>query len=196
VKISDILAEKSVRQAGKQRAAQMMVRKPVPASAPQATAAPATAPQATAPTATGGTVQQTATGTVHKASPNNPNQPTVATAQPATPAAPAATPTSTGGTVQQTATGTVHTSNPNNPNQKFAEPPTSSNGKRRWLPRAAVKVRRGYRTAKDTPAGAAAGAAIGGAASGIAAGLAQAAQGAGDPMGLGGYQDYTKNANQ
>jgi hypothetical protein len=51
-------------------------------------------------------------------------------------------------------------------------------------------------TAYDTVAKSAAGQTLGGAAKGIAAGLAAAGKNAGDPMGLGGYKDYTTNANQ
>lgn len=84
--------------------------------------------------------------------------------------------------------------------QLTAQSKTAPTRKPGLIRTADVKVRRAARkisrAVNNTPAGAAAGAAIGGAAGGIAKGLAQAAQGAGDPMGLGGYQDYTKNANQ
>lgn len=73
-----------------------------------------------ATTSTGGTVQKTATGVVHKASPNNPNLAITPAQQPAT--------TSTGGTAQQTATGTVHRANPNNPNLAANKPQPQATG--------------------------------------------------------------------
>lgn len=78
------------------------------------------ATQQPATTSTGGTVQKTATGTVHRASPNNPNLAITPAQQPST--------TSTGGTAQQTATGTVHRANPNNPNLVTNTPQTQPTG--------------------------------------------------------------------
>lgn len=66
---------------------------------------------------------------------------------------------------------------------------------KKWL-RGAARLRKGYRQAADSLPGQIAGAAVGGAATGIARGLKQVSQGAGDPLGLGGYQDYSKNATR
>lgn len=66
---------------------------------------------------------------------------------------------------------------------------------KKWL-RGAARIRKGYRQAANTAAGQLAGAAISGAAAGVAKGLKQVGQNAGDPLGLGGYQDYSKNATR